>query len=148
MTHPVRLQLSRKKGFRLQAHSRAVNGLPAVKVDRTTKWGNPFKIGSGQDRKECVYLFLLLQHGYHCISSGPGLEATEEYNATVKREWKSLSGKNLACWCSLPKPGEPDICHAAVLLEVAKPKARRRQHVLDALFDAVKGDRGVSRRAA
>lgn len=32
---------------------------------------------------------------------------------------KYLRGKNLACWCKLPKPGEPDICHAAVLLELA-----------------------------
>ena len=30
-----------------------------------------------------------------------------------------LAGKNLACWCPLPAPGEPDICHAAVLLELA-----------------------------
>lgn len=37
---PVRLRLSRAKGFNLQAHSRAVNGLGAVKVDRSTPWGN------------------------------------------------------------------------------------------------------------
>lgn len=43
---PVRLQLSRKAGFRLQEHSRAVNGLEAVKVDRTTPLGNPFVVGS------------------------------------------------------------------------------------------------------
>ena len=34
----------------------------------------------------------------------------------VKRE---LRGKNLACWCPLPASGEPDHCHAAVLLQVA-----------------------------
>lgn len=38
MTAPVRLQLSRKKGFDLQAHSSAVNGLPAVNVARPTMW--------------------------------------------------------------------------------------------------------------
>jgi hypothetical protein len=32
MTRPFRLQLSRRKGFNLQEHSRAVNGLPAVNV--------------------------------------------------------------------------------------------------------------------
>jgi len=31
----------------------------------------------------------------------------------------ALAGRNLACWCPLPKPGEPDFCHAAVLLRVA-----------------------------
>src|SRR5260370_29655193 len=27
-----------------------------------------------------------------------------------------LAGRNLGCWCPLPKPGEPDICHAAALI--------------------------------
>jgi hypothetical protein len=30
-----------------------------------------------------------------------------------------LRGLDLACWCPLPAEGEPDICHGAVLLEVA-----------------------------
>ncbi len=30
-----------------------------------------------------------------------------------------LKGKNLACWCELPKDGEEDQCHAAVLLALA-----------------------------
>lgn len=42
---PVRLQLSRKKGFRLQEASRALNGLEAVNVARPSRWGNPFKVG-------------------------------------------------------------------------------------------------------
>jgi hypothetical protein len=41
-TAPVRLQLSRHKGFNLQEHSRAINGLEAVNVARPGKWGNPF----------------------------------------------------------------------------------------------------------
>lgn len=39
---PVRLQLSRRKGFDLQALSLATNGLPAVNVARPSKLGNPF----------------------------------------------------------------------------------------------------------
>lgn len=35
------------------------------------------------------------------------------------RARKNLVGRDLACWCKLPAPGEQDICHAAVLLEVA-----------------------------
>jgi hypothetical protein len=31
----------------------------------------------------------------------------------------TLRGKNLACWCAEPEPGQPDMCHAAVLLELA-----------------------------
>jgi hypothetical protein len=30
-----------------------------------------------------------------------------------------LAGRDLACWCKLPAAGEPDHCHAAVLLELA-----------------------------
>ncbi|MDI5965791.1 DUF4326 domain-containing protein [Streptantibioticus silvisoli] len=30
-----------------------------------------------------------------------------------------LRGKDLACTCPLPEPGEPDHCHAAVLLRLA-----------------------------
>lgn len=41
MTAPIRLQLSRRKGFNLQAASRAANGLDAVNVARPSKWGNP-----------------------------------------------------------------------------------------------------------
>jgi hypothetical protein len=39
---PVRLRLSRAKGFDLQATSRALNGLPAKSVARPGPWGNPF----------------------------------------------------------------------------------------------------------
>ena len=45
MTEPVRIQMKREKGFNLQEHSKAINGLPAIRVDRATKWGNPFKPG-------------------------------------------------------------------------------------------------------
>ena len=34
----------------------------------------------------------------------------------VRRE---LRGKDLACWCPLPAEGEPDLCHARILLEIA-----------------------------
>jgi hypothetical protein len=34
----------------------------------------------------------------------------------------TLRGKNLACWCPLPEPGKPDVCHAAVLLERVRTK--------------------------
>jgi hypothetical protein len=32
--------------------------------------------------------------------------------------WK-LHGRDLMCWCPLPAPGQPDHCHAAVLLRLA-----------------------------
>lgn len=39
-----------------------------------------------------------------------------------------LKGKDLACWCALPEPGEPDHCHAAVLLELANPELREKNN--------------------
>jgi hypothetical protein len=36
----------------------------------------------------------------------------------VQRARRELAHHDLACWCSLPAPGEPDVCHAAVLLEI------------------------------
>ena len=39
---PVRIQLSRRKGFNLQEVSKALNGLEAVNVCRPTIYGNPF----------------------------------------------------------------------------------------------------------
>lgn len=52
-----------------------------------------------------------------------------------------LAGRDLACWCPLPVPGEPDLCHASVLLEVANGTvgfeaalaARRRLDKIEAL---------------
>ena len=39
---PVRLQLSRRKGFDLLIWSREVNGLPAINCARPSRWGNRF----------------------------------------------------------------------------------------------------------
>lgn len=108
---PVRLQLSRRNGFNLQASSLATNGLSAIKVDRTTKWGNPFVIGKGggmytekvMDRRHAYLLFKSV------AADNPKLVA----DARVE-----LRGKNLACWCPKTDPYE-DCCHAAVLLEIA-----------------------------
>jgi hypothetical protein len=114
MTKPVRIQLSRKSGFRLQAHSRSINGLQAVKVDRSTKWGNPFPICPGTTREYSVELFEYLCAGYIACGRAPSIEEQQ----AILKYWcaniEKLRGMNLACWC---KPGDP--CHADVLLELA-----------------------------
>lgn len=124
---PVRLRLSRSKGFLLHAKSLEVNGLAAVRVDRTSPWGNPFRCIDDKQRPRIVRgsLFesyndeanrlLGLKHGMdrrhvpdalvvlfrvHAIAALPSLEP--------------LRGRNLACWCALDAP-----CHADVLLELA-----------------------------
>lgn len=69
-------------------------------VGRPGKWGNPYKMGSEQTRKECVELYRVW-----------ALEHIEEIR-------KELKGKDLICWCA------PEVCHADVLLEIANEEAR------------------------
>ncbi len=98
---PARIQLSRRKGWRMPPG--------AVKVDRSTKWGNPFKVGetiAGRgpvDQAGAVQMF--------CdMLCDPELLAICGYPADLS----PLRGKNLACWCPLDA-----CCHADVLLFIA-----------------------------
>jgi len=99
---PIRIRLRRTRGFCLQAESREANGLEAVKVDRTTGWGNPHIAGYHGTVEECIAKFRA------------DLAAEPEFVASIRRR---LAGKNLACWCKIGNP-----CHADVLLEVANEK--------------------------
>ncbi|MBY2911399.1 DUF4326 domain-containing protein [Rhizobium leguminosarum] len=133
MTTPVRIQLSRKKGFNLQAASCAANGLDAIKVDRTSPFGNhydfskdPFAkpalwdvfshgtiVKSCSTKQEAVE-YAVARHRAEVISPGPHNHRRMYPVPTPADIAKALRGFNLACWC---KPGEP--CHADILLEVA-----------------------------
>lgn len=117
---PIRLRLSRRKGFDLQAVSRAFNGLPAVNCARPGKWGNPFVAAPF---KEPGHEFKGAASGYVAV---PTVEDAVEIfrimmtepnaprGTQMRAEIEELRGKNLACWCA---PGAP--CHADVLLEIA-----------------------------
>jgi hypothetical protein len=103
---PVRITLSRKKGFRLQELSRSINGLECVKVSRPGKWGNPYQVGFLspygkfiETQEDAVSDFRIL------LTLNPDL---------VEEARRELRGKNLACWC---RAGTA--CHADVLLEMA-----------------------------
>jgi len=101
MIHPVRLQLSRRKGFSLQAHSRAVNGLLAVNVAWPFPGGNPFVVGQDGDRQECVYMHARLLASYVCMSSKATVEAQKAHIKWVRDSRSRLKGQNIACWCRL-----------------------------------------------
>jgi hypothetical protein len=101
---PKRIQLSRRKGWRMPANT--------AKIDRTTKWGNPFVIGTDGTRAECIELYKRFV---------AGKAATKRNDVLVSRELvassaQELRGKNLACWCPMDEP-----CHADVLLKLANP---------------------------
>lgn len=109
---PHRVQLSRAKGWRMPPNT--------VKVDRTTKWGNPFIVGKHGTAAECVDLFEKLAYGFVCISKGVDLARSQ---SNFLKAWMDdrheLHGKNLACWC---RPSQP--CHADVLLRLANAQPR------------------------
>jgi hypothetical protein len=103
-TKPQRVQLSRRKGWKMPPNT--------VKVDRSTKWGNPFVVGAHGTRAECVDLFAKMLAGYICLSTGDP-DKQIAYRKMVVSDHAELAGKNLACWCPANAP-----CHADVLLEL------------------------------
>lgn len=101
---PHRVQLSRKKGWRMPPNT--------VSVARPTKWGNPFIIGDGTSTFHCTTVQECVD-AYRSILTG----ATPAFLA---RDLPDLRGKNLACWCPLyDENGNRVSCHADVLLELA-----------------------------
>jgi hypothetical protein len=102
--NPARITLSRAKGWRMPDNT--------VKVDRTTKWGNPFPIPKGHPWKDAAWSILQFSFWIDRIEhwdDKPSPPSRDEIQLVLR-------GKNLACWC---KPGQP--CHADVLLELATP---------------------------
>ena len=102
---PRRVQLSRAMGWRMPEN--------AVKVDRTTKWGNPFRVGDRvQVNPSCPVAV--------CFSAQEAVDAFRSFcehpiGARFRADAaEQLRGKNLACWCPIGSP-----CHADVLLELA-----------------------------
>ena len=129
---PVRLQLSRRKGFDLEALSLATNGLPAVNVARPSRFGNPVvctphgcelkPCGCCEPYRCCVkvyreYVTSGIEQRGSCTGSfaimAEGMIGYPRRTALVAA-LPTLRGKNLACWCALDRP-----CHADVLLELA-----------------------------
>lgn len=114
---PQRLQLSRRRGFDLQAASRQLNGLPAKRISRPGPWGNPFTIEAvaaetGLDaaaaQAEAVARYGRWVRGEFDAAMGHGAPPSRQ----AIRD--ALGGHNLACWCA---PGTP--CHADVLIALA-----------------------------
>jgi hypothetical protein len=87
---PCRIQLQRRKGWRLPAHT--------ICVTRPSRWGNPFNL-ERFDLETALWLFVVYAH----------------QRLTVEPDWLTLlRGKDLACWCA-----EDAACHADILLEMA-----------------------------
>jgi hypothetical protein len=115
MTKPIRIQLSRKKGWRMPPNT--------ISVARPTMFGNPWCIGliacNCRTPGECRC------NSFRCATAAEAVEAFREwwaerltrlypYAQRAQYQLDLLKGRNLACWCKI---GEP--CHADVLLELA-----------------------------
>lgn len=128
MIAPSRIQLSRAKGWRMPEDT--------VKVDRATKWGNPwrtwrdpyakggarwmvsrggehYQVGEPNTRYAAAALAVQL-YREDLLRAGSHHHRLVDPVATRTDVMKALRGKHLACWCKLGTP-----CHADVLLEIA-----------------------------
>lgn len=105
---PQRIQLSRRRGWRMPAHT--------LKVDRSTLWGNPFRVGDDGilTVEQAVRMFRRLTEW-----DAEELARSRYFMFSRPRIQSALRGYNLACWC---RPGTP--CHADILLEIANGPPR------------------------
>lgn len=110
MGEPRRIQLSRRKGWRMPENT--------VKVDRTNKtFGNIFRIGSVPSQFSAAL-------PDECETVDQAIECFRYYADTwmalTQGRWiDPLRGKNLACWCPIISHGDYCPCHADVLLSLA-----------------------------
>lgn len=107
MGWPVRVQLSRRKGWRMPENT--------ASVARPTMFGNQYRVGEHGTAAECVAKY---RADFEDALNGPiGL-----HRALISTLLRKVRGKNLACWCPLDQP-----CHADVLLELANDPAHAAQ---------------------
>lgn len=105
---PERVQLRRTRGWRMPPNT--------VKVDRSTKWGNPHRPDDWRDSWPFGTERFVGEVSRDGWLQDRAVQAFREdvEDGTITLDLTFLRGKNLACWC---KPGQP--CHADVLLELA-----------------------------
>jgi hypothetical protein len=113
-------------------------GMPAGAkyVGRGTPYGNPYRIvregGLWIVRVDPADGVRGERVGDYQFEQQARRVAVEEYRAMFRTPGgaeqaehfaRMLHGRDLACWCALPEPGETDWCHAAVLLELSNAPA-------------------------
>lgn len=90
------------------------------------RYGNPFIIGKdAHDAAHATALYeeWLANNSYDVHP--PDISPQQRQELHERRDWilahaHELAGKDLACWCKLPADGEPDHCHAQILMELAQ----------------------------
>ncbi|MDX2307101.1 MAG: DUF4326 domain-containing protein [Hyphomicrobium sp.] len=113
---PRRLRISRARGAHLPPG--------AVRVDRATVFGNPFRaddphpvaVAAGMPSAAAAFRAWLTGSHADVAALYP------ERKATLLSRLDELHGRDLACWC-----GPTDECHADVLIDVANGPPRMRE---------------------
>lgn len=94
MTAPLRVQLRRKKGWRMPPNT--------LSVARPTKWSNPVRVHPGCTRVGPHVHYLCRPTNDAAVSAWVRAQERGWYGIPaddyIRRE---LRGKNLACWCHL-----------------------------------------------
>lgn len=135
---PIRIQRRRIKGWRKPEG--------AVYVGRGSRWGNPFIVGQRYVSRTAFHDSPYPVGGERELGTfehaawspwpawteivgevrdrAHAVELFRDHVAYNDDVWdpealrRELRDRDLMCWCQLPEPGQPDHCHAAVLLEL------------------------------
>jgi hypothetical protein len=106
-----------------------------VKVDRSTRYGNPYV---ARGACGCSSLGECRRHLIHVDTPAAAVEAFRAIARSSDQLMlirEHLHGKNLACWCPLDQP-----CHADVLLEIANGEALTAHYMLEPSDEALLAD--------
>lgn len=117
---PTRIQRRRTAGWRKPDN--------CVIVSRPSRFGNPFTIKDATEAEMSnprsavtanfrAWLEIGTEGDWYQDTYRIGRQVLDRRR--VLADLHLLSGKDLACTCPLPEPGQPDHCHASVLLELA-----------------------------
>ena len=126
MTTPKRIKRERRPGWRLAGATSNPNG--AVIVSRPSRFGNPFTIQAAIEAEVdnprsaaasnfAEWLRVGTEGGWYEETYRIGRQVFDRRR--ILAELHTLRGKDLACTCPLPEPGQPDHCHAVTLLRLA-----------------------------
>lgn len=90
---------------------------------RQSYFHNPFRIGMS------LVGWLGFEDDGHVRDAEHAVILFEEHVSRLGRYYRDvvvceLAGKDLACWCALPEPGETDWCHRTVLRHLAAGNRR------------------------
>lgn len=124
MTTPARIQRRRTRGYRTPPNS--------TYVGRPTRFGNPFRVVPAAFRRGGPLDMWAVQYqgctlGRWDDKTAARADAVDRYARWIREPEQAemlrlfralLHGRDLTCWCPLPAEGEPDHCHASVLISL------------------------------